>query len=289
MNNNKNENFGSPFERIFVSLLAVASGLMLIFLALEGPLWLNHIKYKTAPVIYNQILGQDLVNLFILSIVLIVGGITLYFRKRISKYLLIMTPFYLIYFVLSYTLGIEWSSPTYTGNSEHYTYHFLFVLVSSVIILLYSLSVFPKNFKSDFNKNGLIMYTVVYTIFMLLFALNWVKETNLALKTGELMSYMIAPAAFWTIKFFDLGFSIPLGLISIYLLWTRPDNSFHIQLLFYGFFITMLLAVNSMAFVMYLYNDPTFSFHVVIVFIILAVIIFSGFVYILNNYKRIEK
>lgn len=289
MSNNNNENFGSSFERILVSILAVASGIMLIFLALEGPLWLNHIKYKTAPLMYNQIIGQDLVNLFILSIVLIAGGITLFLRKRISKYLLIITPFYLIYFVLSYTLGIEWSSPTYTGNSEHYTYHFLFVLVSSLIILLYSLSVFPKNFRSSFNKKGLIIYSILFTLFLLLFAFNWIKETNLVLETGKQLSYNIAPAGFWTIRFFDLGFSIPLGLISVYLLWTRPDQSYHIQLLFYGFFITMVIAVNSMALVMYLYNDPTFEFSVVIVFVVLFVIICSGFIYILKNYKSIKE
>jgi hypothetical protein len=32
-----------------------------------------------------------------------------------------MTPLYLIYFVLSYTLGLEWSSTQYSGNSELFT------------------------------------------------------------------------------------------------------------------------------------------------------------------------
>ncbi|MBI4811204.1 MAG: hypothetical protein HY800_07175, partial [Ignavibacteriales bacterium] len=114
-------------------------------MAIKGPLFLHHIKYKTADIINNQIVGQDIVNLFLLSPILIIGGTTLLLRKRISKYLLIMTPLYLIYYVLSCTIGWEWSSAEYLGNSESYTFHFLFILISSLIILLYSLSIFPKN------------------------------------------------------------------------------------------------------------------------------------------------
>ena len=101
-----NENtFGNSFERIFVALISIATGIILIYLAIEGPLFLQHIKYKTAEIINNQLAGQDIVNIFLLSPILIVGGVALFFKKRISKYLLITTPLYLIYFVLSYTIG----------------------------------------------------------------------------------------------------------------------------------------------------------------------------------------
>src|SRR5674476_296523 len=121
MNNTNDTNFGNSFERIFVALISVATGITLIYLAIQGPLFLQYIKYKTADFVNNQLVAQDFVNMFLLSPLLILGGVTLFFRKQISQYILILTPLYLIYFVLSYTIGWEWSSQKYSGNSELYT------------------------------------------------------------------------------------------------------------------------------------------------------------------------
>lgn len=173
---NKDNTFGNEFERILVGVLAVATGLTLIYLAIQGPLFLSHIRYKTATVINNQIIGQDLVNLFVLSLISLIGGVALFLRKSIAKYLLIMTPLYLIYYVLSYTIGWEWSASRYEGNSEQYTFYFLFILVAALIIMLYSLSVFPKDRTANFKKQGLIIYSVLFTFFMLVFASMWLKE-----------------------------------------------------------------------------------------------------------------
>ncbi len=287
MNNTTENTFGTPFERIFVAFLSITNGFILIYLAIQGPLFLQHIKYKTAEIIYNQLVGQDIVNMFILSPILISGGITLFFRKQISKYLLIMTPLYLIYFVLSYTIGWEWSSTQYTGNSESYTFYFLFVLISSLVLLLYSISIFPKNVESRFKKKWLALYSILFSIFILIFASMWIKEVLEVVATGTTRAYDIAPTAFWVVRIFDLGFTIPLGLISVYLLWVKPNTTYPIQFMFYGFFLTMIIAVNAMGFVMFLKNDPTFLIRDLIVFSILALIIFIGFVYVLRNYKTI--
>lgn len=285
MNNTTENTFGTPFERIFVTFISIATGITLIYLAIEGPLFLHHIKYKTAEIINNQLVGQDIVNMFILSPILIIGGIALFFRKRISKYLLIMTPLYLIYFVFSYTIGWEWSSTKYAGNSESYTFYFLFILISSLVILLYSLSIFPKKVESSFNKKGLAVYSVLFSLFLIIFASMWIKEVQEVVSTGTTRAYDIAPTAFWLVRIFDLGFTIPFGLISVYLLWVKPNTTYPIQFMFYGFFLTMIIAVNSMGLVMLLSNDPTFLIRDLIVFSILALIIFIGFIYVLRNYK----
>jgi hypothetical protein len=258
---------------------------MLIYLAIEGPLFLNHIRYKTADIINNQLVAQDFVNMFLLGPLLIAGGITLFLRKRISAYLLAMTPLFLIYYVLSYTIGWEWSSDKYVGNSQQYTFHFLFILISSLIILLYSLSQFPSKTESTFRKKGLVAYSLILSLLLLVFGSMWVKEVLEVMSTGTTRGYDIAPTAFWLVRVFDLGFTIPLGLISIYLLWARPDTTFPVQFLFYGFFLTMIIAVNAMGFMMFLKNDPTFMLRDLLVFLALAVVIFAGFIYILRNYR----
>ena len=89
-------------------------------------------------------------------------------------------------------------------------------------------------------------------------------------------------------RVFDLGFTIPLGFVSVYLLWTRPATSFPIQFMFYGFFLTMIVAVDTMGIIMWLKKDPTFLMRDLVVFLILGVIVFSGFFYILRNFKKAE-
>jgi hypothetical protein len=278
------DTFGSPFERVFVSLLAVTTGAILIYLAIQGPLFLNAMKFKTAEVVSNQLVGQDAVNMFLLSPILIAGGIALFLKKRISNCLLIATPLFLIYYVLSYTIGWEWSSPAYTGNSQAFTFHFLFVLVAALIILLYALAEFPKNVVSHFKKRGLIVYSALFSLFLLAFAGMWVKEVLEVMATGTTRAYDIAPTTFWLVRVFDLGFSMPLGLISVYLLWARPNKAYPIICLFYGFFFTQIVAVNAMGWVMFLKKDPTFLMRDLVVFSVLALIIFFGFFYVRRNY-----
>ncbi len=282
---NDNE-FGSNFERILVGLLAVITGILLIYLAVQGPLYLGNIHYKSAAVIDNQIIGQDIVNLLLLSLISIIGGIALWLRKAVAKYLLLSTPLYLIYFVLSYTIGWEWSSPVYTGNSEKYFFHFLFILVAALLVMVYALSVFPRDRVARFSKKGLAVYSSLLVFFLLVFAAMWMKEVFEVMATGTTRGYDIAPAAFWLVRVFDLGFTIPLGLLSVYLLWTRPASSFPIQFMFYGFFCTMIVAVNAMGIIMWLKKDPTFLFRDLAVFMTLGVIVFVGFFYILRNYKK---
>jgi hypothetical protein len=284
----KDNTFGNEFERIAVGLLAVVTGVLLIYIAIQGPLFLGNIHYKSAPVIDNQIIGQDVVNLFLLSLISIAGGIALWLRKAVAKYLLLSTPLYLIYFVLSYTIGCEWSSPIYSGNSEKYFFHFLFILVAAVLVMVYSLSVFPKDRVARFNKKGLVVYSSILAVFLLVFAAMWMKEVFEVMATGTARGYDIAPTAFWLVRVFDLGFTIPLGFLSVYLLWTRPASSFPIQFMFYGFFTTMIVAVNAMGIIMWLKKDPTFLFRDLAVFLILGVIVFVGFFYILRNFKKAE-
>jgi hypothetical protein len=285
MNDLMEISFGSRFERIFVGLLAMATGAMLVHLAVQGPLFRNAITYKTAAVINNQLVGQDIVNLVLLAPVLIAGGAALLLRKAFAKHLLIATPLFLIYYALSYTIGWEWSSPAYQGNSQLYTFDFLFVLVSALIILLYTLAVFPRDREARFGKTGLAVYSVVFSLLLVVFAVMWVKEVREVMATGTTRAYDIAPTAFWLVRVFDLGFSMPLGLISVYLLWARPDKAYPVICLFYGFFFTQIVAVNAMGWTMFLKKDPTFLVRDLAVFSALALIIAFGFFYVRRNFK----
>ncbi len=231
-------------------------------------------------------MGQDAVNLVLMSPILLAGGILLLLRRPLAKLLLIATPLFLIYYALSYTIGWEWSSPAYSGNSERWFFLYLFVLVAAVIVLLYALAVFPKDVESRFRRSGLAAYSAVFVLFLLVFAGMWLKEVREVVATGTSRGYDIAPAAFWLVRVFDLGFSIPLGLISVYLLWARPIQAYAVVCLFYGFFFTQIAAVLAMGVTMFLTKDPTFLRRDLVVFAVLAAIIAFGFFYVRRNYRQ---
>jgi hypothetical protein len=285
MNGTTDDPFGSSFERIFVAGISLLAAVMLVFLAIQGPLIRGVTTYKTAAVINNQLAGQDLVNLALLAPLLIGGTAGLLSRKAWAKDLLIATPLFLIYYVLSYTIGCEWSSPAYTGTSERHTFLFLFILIAALIILLYSLAVFPKNIASHFKKRGLALYSVAFTLFLLVFGGMWAKEILEVIATGTTRGYDVAPTAFWLVRVFDLGFSMPLGLVSVYLLWARPAKAYPVICLFYGFFFTQIIAVNAMGWAMFIKHDPLFLMRDLVVFTVLALIIAFGFFYVRRNYK----
>jgi hypothetical protein len=276
---------GGPFERLFVGALAIATGVALVYLAIQGPLIRGAIAYKTAAVIGNQLVGQDVVNLVLLSPILFVSGVGLILSKRWAVSLLLATPLFLIYYALSYSIGWEWSSAVYSGNSERYAFYFIFILAAALIILLYALAASPKRAKSSFKKTGLMVYSVLFTVFMLVFASMWIKEVLEVIRTGTTRGYDLAPTAFWLVRAFDLGFSVPLGLVSVYLLWARPDTAYPVISLFYGFFFTQIIAVNAMGWMMFLKHDPTFLMRDLVVFMILAVIIFFGYLYVRRSYE----
>lgn len=278
---------GNAFERIFVAVLAIATGAALVYLAIQGPLVRGAIVYKTAAVINNQLIGQDLVNLGLLSPLLFAAAAGLLLRRKWGVSLLLATPLFLIYYAISYAIGWEWSSPAYSGNSEKYALLFIFVLAAALIILLYSLAAAPKNLSGSFKKGGLTVYSVLFTAFLLIFAAMWIKEILEVVRTGTARGYDLAPTAFWLVRAFDLGFSIPLGLVSVYLLWARPATAYPIICLFYGFFFTQIVAVNAMGWVMFFRHDPTFLMRDLVVFSVLAVIIFFGFFYVRRNYRAV--
>jgi len=271
-----------------IALLSISQGLVMIYLAVIGPLIQNKIIYKTSPLAINQMYGQDIANLILLSPLLIISGVLLILNKPIYKYLLILTPISIIYFALSYVVGLEWSSSIYTGNSEQYFYLFLFLIMASLIIMMYSLSQFKENNALSVNKKHLIIYSAIFTLSLMAFTKMWLTEVNDVILTGTSASYEATPTLFWVIRAFDLGIVIPLGFISLYLWWTRPNQSLALILLFYGFFITTGIAVNAMGISMYLNNDPTLDKAGLIVFVVLLLVVLTGFVFIIKNLKRIK-
>lgn len=154
-----------------------------------------------------------------------------------------------MYTGLSIGIGQEWSNPAYSGNVEDYWWLFLILIIDGLILLLGSLPMFTEANAPDFKPRGLRIYVGLMAIFFLIFAVMWISQIQQVTNAEDLAdgSYKAAPTVFWTIRYLDLGISIPLGFLALFLMLSKPRKAYSILLLFFGFFITMGTAVDMMA------------------------------------------
>lgn len=257
----------------------------LITIALLGPVGQGIIQYRTSQSSIWQIIGQDLANLVLIAPILLIGGVLCLAKREGSKYLLILTPITLMYTGLSIGIGQEWSNPAYSGNVEDFWWLFLVLIIGGLILLLGSLSMFTEADAPDFRPRGLRIYVSLMIIFFLLFAVMWISQIQQVTNAGDLAdgSYKVAPTVFWTIRYLDLGVSIPLGFLALFLMLSRPRKAYSILLLFFGFFITMGTAVDMMAVVQFLNGDQEAAKGSLIVFPVLTALAYGGLFYLVRD------
>ena len=84
-------------------------------------------------------------------------------------------------------------------------------------------------------------------------------------------------------RYFDLGITIPLGFIALFLLLRRRETSYPIVLLAFGFFVTTGTAVSAMGWIMFLNNDPELQPPALVIFMALALLSYAGFIYLVKQ------
>ncbi len=254
-------------------------------LAILGPLILGAIQYRTSQSGRWQIAGADAVNLFLMVPVLAIGGTLLLFRRNGAKYFLILAPVTLFSVALEGGVGNEWGNPAYTGNIERYAWLFIVEIVVALILLVGTLPMFSAVDVPRFGKKGLRIYAAFVTLLLVGFTFMWLGELIEVSTTGDTASgsYSSSPVAFWVIRFMDLGISIPLGFLGMYLLVTRAERAYSLVLLFFGFFVTMGSSVTSMGLVMFLNHDPQAQPGALVIFPMLTIMSWAGLLYLIKD------
>ena len=143
----------------------------------------------------------------------------------------------------------------------------------------------------SFGRRGLKVYVGVFVLFFLVFAYMWVSQIAQVISTGDLAgnAYTSAPVVFWTIRYLDLGFSIPFGLLALFLLLSNPRKAYSLVLLFFGFGLTTGTAVNAVAIVEVFNHDPSVTGAAaqgLVVFPILGILVYAGFFYLIRDKLR---
>lgn len=268
--------------------VAIICGIVLIVVAVLGPLMLGEIHYRTSQSAIWQSEGNDIVNLVLIAPLLLIGGTLELARKDYSKYFLILTPITLMYTGISVGVGQEWSNPAISGNFDQYAWLFLILVIGGLFLLVGSLSKFTTADAPEFKPRTLRAYVGLLSLFLFIFAMMWIMEIAQVMSVGDTVtgSYSAAPTSFWMIRFLDLGISIPVGYMAILLMLSKPKKAYPVVLLFFGFFITMGTAVNAMALVEVVNNDPSVggaNAGGLVIFPILGVMAYGSLLFLLKD------
>ena len=179
-------------------------------------------------------------------------------------------------------VGNEWGNPAYTGNAERFVWLYIVEIIVALILLIGTLPLFSEADAPRFGKRGLRVYVAFVTLLLVLFTFMWLGELYEVTTTGNTASgsYASSPVAFWAVRFMDLGITIPLGFLGMYLLLTRPERAYALVLLFFGFFVTMGTSVTAMGLVMAVNHDPEAQGGALVIFPLLTILAWAGLLYL---------
>ncbi len=259
---------------------AYLGALVVTTLVVLGPLVLGGIRYRTSQSGIWQAMGVDAVNLIIMVPALLIGGTLLLMRRDGAKYFLILTPVTLFSLALEAGAGQEWSQ--YAGNAEQFVWLYIVEVIVALVVLVGALPMFSEKDSPAFGRRGLRIYVAFVTLLLVLFTVMWLQELIQVSTTGNTASgsYQNSPVAFWMVRFMDLGISIPLGFLGMYLLLSKPAKAYALVLLFFGFFVTMGTSVTAMGLVMFLNHDPEAQAGALVIFPMLTVMSWTGLLYL---------
>ena len=135
------------------------------------------------------------------------------------------------------------------------------------------------------GRGGLRVYVGVMCLLLAVFTVMWISELVEVATTGDTStgSYSATPVGFWAVRFMDLGITIPLGFLGLFLLISKPERAYPLVLLFFGFFVTLGTSVCAMAVMMVVRSDPTVQPGGLVVFPALAIMAWGGLLYLVKD------
>ena len=281
----KEVNSSSIFERYAIGSLSMAVGFAIAAVSILGPLILGMIRYRWSDYSILTVMGQDLIHLFLVVPICIIGGILRLIENPRSKYLLIVLGPYLMYQFLLLAIAPEWAHSDYaTQNSTSQNYFWLYIIIAAggLFIMLDSLSQFSEEKAPELNRklvNAIFVYIIVFAVIL---ATIWVMQIAKVLAEGSAVkAYYRAPTVFWWIRIFDLSIVIPIALVSVYAFVTRKTSGgYGLLLLGVGSLLLAFPVVAGSQLYTYLMLPGASSIVEIVFFVIMTLPIFPSYVYL---------
>jgi hypothetical protein len=236
-----------------IGLLLLALGM--IASAVLGPLVLGVVTFPVSAAMENQLVGGEVVSLLVAAPVAALAGVHWLRGHPLAPMAAIGPAIYAAYMYAQYIVGPEYSR--YEGNSERaFPLYLLLVslgwlLAARAWIELGRLSLPDPGPRL---RRGLGMAMVGLNA---LFALAWTGSLVPVIAGGDPSAeYLADQTLFWVVRLMDLGFVIPVGLLTGVALLRKLPVATRLAHAWLGAQTLLTAAVCGMAWVMEVRDDP---------------------------------
>jgi hypothetical protein len=227
-----------------------AVGAAMMVNALLGPLVLRAIQFHASGGLETQLVGGEMTSLFIAGPWAIVAG-TLWWRGNPRGPSLALGPLgYALYTFIQLVLAPDYAR--YPGNNEQlFAFHLFVVMTSWIVGLAAWRELQSRLLAAPTPRTRLLLGGLLIGV-NVAFALGWWGSIAAVYTNAASLEYRAHPTAFWLIRLMDLGFIIPVGILTGAGLLARKEWGTRLAYAFAGVQALLACAVAGMAVRMWL-------------------------------------
>lgn len=236
----------------------IALGLLIATSSILGPLVLGVIKFHVSAGAEAQLVGGDVVSLFVVAPLAVIAGVLWLRGNALAPTLALGPSCYSLYMYVQYIVGVQYER--YPGNNEYAFPLYLILIILSWGIAMSAwraLAATPLPRLSSGTRRALAALMLVLNV---MFAFAWISGIVAVLAgpsiTPAWQEYEKDQTLFWLVRMMDLGFVIPASFVVAVGLLRRTTWAVTLAYAFLGFQTLMVAAVAGMAIVMAVRSDP---------------------------------
>jgi hypothetical protein len=242
------------------SLALVALGTALAAAALLGPLALGLIEWRISANSLNQTYGADGAALVLLAPASVAAAWLAWRRRPVAAPLAFGLGLASLYYGVASVLGADYVQ--YEGNNERFFLLFLAIIVLSWTVAVWGWSEMGGSSRQPARTLARAT-AIVFVAGGIAIASAWLVQLATIATNGGLIAaadvqaYRESPSAFWLVRIVDLGFIVPLAVVSGAGLWRGNAVAAQAATGIASFMTLQASAVLAMGVIMLIRSDPT--------------------------------
>jgi hypothetical protein len=231
-------------QRLF-AVATICAGAAMILNALLGPLGVGMIRFHESAAMETQLLGGELTSLVLAGPIAILAGALWWRGARIAPALAFAPLGYAVYTYVQLVLVPDYAR--YPGNNERWFPLYVSMVMTAWIVAVAAWRELDAHPLSAPGRTIRHVFGTVLVVTNGLFALAWVASIASTYVQAPSPEYREHPTAFWLIRLMDLGFVIPIGIVTGVGLLRGTASSQRLAFTFAGAQTLLACAVAMMA------------------------------------------
>ncbi|WP_193604837.1 hypothetical protein [Nocardioides dongkuii] len=235
------ETVGRTPETAAGAVLSLVLGFLLLSATVLGPLFMDRIRFHMSSDALVQYVGGEVVTA-IVAVLLMVSAPAWWLGQQWPSAVAAGAAAYVVYTIATVVAGQEYSR--YSGNAEKAFLLYAAITAAGVALLVISFRTLIDigDLSGPRQGTGWVLVAIGAIV-----ALLWLGQVAGFYRTGPTQEYQTATSLFWLIKYLDLGFVIPLTLITGLLQRTPSPGTDAAAVTMLGFLSLLLAALLFMA------------------------------------------